>query len=216
MKLSVEPVGPFQTNCIWIEGHSPQTLIVDPGAESDRLLARLRKEKKIPAAYLLTHGHMDHLHALADLADAFPAPILIHPLDLAWAFEPENESLPFYGPPRRPSAPFIPIENDQLFELAGLTFRILHTPGHTPGGVCYYFEKEGLLLTGDTLFRDSVGRTDLEGADPHQLAASLRRLATLPPETRVLSGHGEETTLGRELRYNPFLREFAGRSQSRR
>lgn len=199
-------VGPFASNC-YIAGApgAREVLVIDPGDDADQIARILQARELTPVCYLLTHGHMDHVSALADLREQFPAPVAMHPLDAEWAFTIRNTMPPFYiRPPRA-----VPIDRSladgQEWEDAGLRYRVLHTPGHSRGSVSLYFPDAGVLFPGDVLFRDSIGRTDLPGGDVQAIYESLRRLFELPDETRVYPGHGPETTIGRERRYNPFV-----------
>lgn len=205
MHVEMMPVGPFEANCYLAWGETRQALVIDPGADAERVLRLLDRHNLTVAAYLLTHGHMDHIGALAPLAALRPAPIGLHPDDARWAFEPANQMPPYYPVPERPSETARPLADGQEWTDGGLTYRILATPGHSPGSVCYYFPSEHALFTGDTLFQGTVGRTDLPGGATAVLSRSLERLAKLPPETRIYAGHGAASTLAEELRSNPFL-----------
>ncbi|MDZ4198747.1 MAG: MBL fold metallo-hydrolase [Kiritimatiellia bacterium] len=208
MKIQTLPVGAFESNCYILES-GDASLIIDPGADADRILHEL---KGPPVAFLLTHGHIDHLSALPQLCAAWPeVPVYLHAADLAWAFGPLNGLPPYYEALGRP-----PEQARALPELrwsAGpFAFEILSTPGHSPGGVCFYDEKALALFTGDTLFEGTVGRTDLPVSDARALSDSLLQLARLPPETNVHPGHGNATTIGRELKNNFFLAAAARRN----
>ncbi|MEI6971242.1 MAG: MBL fold metallo-hydrolase, partial [bacterium] len=160
------------------------------------------------AAYLLTHGHMDHIHALADVCDAAPAPVAMHGDDLAWSFTEENILPPYYTvAPRRPKGTIRAITGGQEYTDGGLHYKVLHTPGHAPGCVCFYFETSKVLFTGDTLFAGSVGRTDLPGGSSTVLTRSLASLARLPDDTVIYPGHGPDTTMAREKRTNYFMQQ---------
>ncbi len=198
-------VGPFESNCYLVRGASPAGLVIDPGCDADRIVEAVRRLDLTPAAYLLTHGHIDHVSATADVAGAFPAPVYLHPADGAWAFSPANRYPPYYGPPRFPKAGIVDVRDGQTLEAGGFSIRVIATPGHSPGGVCFHFETGGELFTGDTLFRGTVGRTDLPGGDSRALAESLKRLVCLPDRTTVRPGHGEASTLAEEIRSNFFL-----------
>lgn len=206
------PTGPFEANCYVLWGAARQALVIDPGADPESVLAVLDADRLTVAVYLLTHGHVDHIGALAALDARHPAVFGLHPADLQWAFQPLNELPPFYPVPRRPSGPHRALAHGQSWTDGGLAYSVIATPGHSPGSVCFYFADEGLLVSGDTLFQGTVGRTDLPGGDSRTLAESLRRLARLPPATRVAPGHGPSTTLAREFRANPFLNPPAARS----
>jgi glyoxylase-like metal-dependent hydrolase (beta-lactamase superfamily II) len=200
-------VGLFEVNCYIAWREPNQALVVDPGAEHKLILRALREHELDVAGYLLTHGHADHLTALSDVAHAYPAPIIIPKVDAEWAFHSTNEIAPFYPAPQPPLEELITVEGGQELEWAGMDVTVIGTPGHTPGGVCYYLPQENVLFAGDTLFKGTVGRTDLRGGDPKQLAQSIKKLTKLPPETRVFPGHGEETTIGYELEHNFFMRK---------
>ena len=206
MKIETLVTGAFEVNCYIATKDVHNAFVVDPGADADAILSALRDAHLTVAAYLLTHGHADHTGALAEVCAAFPAPIHIAPADEAWAFTPANQIPPFYGAPARPQAPVLQVSDGQEIHIAGCCCRVIATPGHTPGGVCYYFEDEAVLFAGDTLFRGSVGRTDIRGGDPRTLAKSLAILARLPGPTRVYPGHGPATTIAQEKATNFFLR----------
>ncbi len=201
-------VGPFAVNAYLVWSSGPEALVIDPGADTQELLEHLAARKLMPAAYLLTHGHGDHTSGLGELLRASPAPIFLRSEDRAWAWGPLGAIPPHYaGPGTLPEdAVFLPDEGE--IELAGLRWQVIPTPGHSPGAACFYFPDEGVLFTGDTLFKDSVGRTDFPGGSSRILRQSLDHLTTLPPETRVLPGHGEETTIGAEKKSNPFLQRL--------
>ena len=182
----------------------PEAAVVDPGGDSERLVAELERMGAACAGILVTHSHWDHLGGVADLAEssgakvhmpALEAPVLAKPGD--WY---PDVSIRGY-------AAEVLLEGGETIELAGITFETIPVPGHSPGHLAYY--ADGSLFSGDVLFAGSVGRTDLPFADWDELVASIRSLMErFPPETVVYSGHGPETTLGAELARNPFLAEL--------
>jgi len=198
-------VGPFEVNCYVVPGAPGAAVVIDPGADAESVLEALAAHGLRPEAILLTHGHCDHVGAVHAIVAAHPVPVHMHPDDAAWSFSPRNQLPPFYGPPGPPPPDLRPVRDGDRIGAAGLVFDVLATPGHSPGSVCFREEATGALFAGDTLFHGSVGRTDLPGGDGRVLAASLRRLRALPPETRVFAGHGPSTTIGHEIRTNPFL-----------
>ena len=199
-RLTIE-VGSYGVNCSILSADG-QAWIVDPGQEGARILERLARKGLVPAGILLTHAHFDHISAIPALQAAHPdLPVYVHPADAPMFGHPLNQCGAEYasiGVPRT-----VRDANDLPAVCAGL--EVLHTPGHTPGGVCYHFPAEKLLLSGDTLFAGSCGRTDFPGGSMSQMMASLRRLATLPDDTLVVPGHGMYTTIGREKDGNPYM-----------
>ncbi|MCP4208935.1 MAG: MBL fold metallo-hydrolase, partial [Shimia sp.] len=178
-------------NCAVIWGEAKKALIIDPGYDAADIEAVLQENNLTVAAILLTHGHADHINALNELHIAYPAPIYLHADDEKWAFGPNNQIPPYYPVPTKPACEILHPEMSDKWNLAGLNIQTAATPGHTPGGVCYWFKEAGVCFTGDTLFKGSCGRTDLPGGDARTLTASLKKLAeTLPPETRIVTGHG--------------------------
>ena len=195
INIETLPLGVYQTNCyiVWGEG-SDECIVIDPGYAPELVLAETEKLGKSIAAILLTHGHFDHVGGVKDIAADTDCKVYLH----------ENElSLPesFTAGPLYYTHTYG--EGDVL-KLAGLTIRVLHTPGHTPGCVC--LQAEDVIFSGDTLFQNSIGRTDFPGSSFAQMQKSLGRLAALDGNYRILSGHGPETTLDDERKYNPFLR----------
>ena len=207
MNIDCLPVGPIGTNCFIVSDDAGTTLIIDPGDDGSLILDSLEPDAKV-AAVILTHGHTDHISALAEVVRATSAPVAIHPADLAWAFSDANQLPPIYGVPDRPACEIRELTAGSLWTDGNLKYRVIHTPGHTPGGVCLHFEDEHVLFCGDTLFAGSIGRTDLNGGDMNIIMASLKRLSALPPETICYPGHGPATTIERELKINPFLQQL--------
>jgi glyoxylase-like metal-dependent hydrolase (beta-lactamase superfamily II) len=210
-------VGAIATNC-WIAAAagpaSPDRsscVLVDPGGDGEAIIARLKRRKLRPAAIVLTHGHFDHVAALPAVYAAFsgdggPTPVVaVHAADAAYV---GAESKPLHirdfrsaGAPEYVTELWEPMpEAARLLADGDLIegFRVIHTPGHTPGSICLYDEAAGLLISGDTLFAGGVGRTDLHGGDYAAMGKSLERLLALPAEVRVYPGHGGETRIGRE------------------
>ena len=209
MKIDRLILGDFQTNCYVVRKDEAATdcLIVDTGLDSRDLLAFLRQHQWHPTAIALTHGHADHIAGLAVLRQEYPGiRVYIHGRDVDLLADPQANLSAFAGAPFTVEPADILIEDGDTIEEAGMTLRVLHTPGHTPGGICLYAEREGLVFSGDTLFADGIGRTDFPGGSMEQLAESIRtRLFTLPAETAVYPGHAMRTTIAHEKAHNPFL-----------
>ena len=203
--------GAYRENTYVVPAGAGTAAVVDPGADAPRILAALRAAGLELGAVLLTHGHLDHLSALPELLAASPgSPVHVAPADAAWCFTERNDLFPYTPVLSPPSTLATDLTDEAVVRVGETDFRVLATPGHSPGSVCLLVagaspEDPATLLSGDTLFAGSIGRTDFEGGDDAAMAASLRRLAALPPGTRVLPGHGPATTLARELRANPYL-----------
>ena len=206
MHIHTLTIGPIETNCYIVRDDDARALVIDPGSEPERIIKFIDDHDLTVLAYPVTHAHADHIGALAEVHERYPAPIGLHPLDLAWAFEPINNLAPFLDTPKKPSAIERVFEDGQEWTDGAWHYEIILTPGHTPGAVALYFPEHHALFPGDTLFQGSVGRTDLPGGDPRALQKSLLRLAQLPDETRVYPGHGEITTIGHEKATNYFMR----------
>jgi hydroxyacylglutathione hydrolase len=197
-------LGPVGTNCYVVRAsrEADEAVVVDPGGNAPELRLELARSGAGCAAILITHGHWDHLGAVADLAEGTGAPVYMAEDERALL-----ENLPDLVPAgvvARPYTADVLLRGDETLELAGITFETLRVPGHSPGHLAYH--ADACLFSGDVLFAGSVGRTDLPGADWETLVDSLRMLTErFPPETRVYSGHGPPTTLGAELDRNPFL-----------
>lgn len=186
------PLGAYQTNC-YILKNDDKALVIDPGYQPETILAHLRRENLTLEAILLTHGHFDHVGAVKDLAAKTQCRVYIHSAENAM-------------PPMMTAGKLLythTYDEGDALELAGLTIRVLHTPGHTPGSVCLLCQD--VLFSGDTLFAGSCGRTDLPGGDWATIQKSLQRLAAINANFTICPGHGEASTLSREKATNPYL-----------
>jgi hydroxyacylglutathione hydrolase len=207
-------VGPVQENCFIVRtAGSDRAVIVDPGDEAERLIEALRGLKITTVeAILLTHTHFDHVGAVAPVASATGAPVYCPELEVqVLANINDYVRWPGFGPFESYDADHT-IKGGETLELAGITFEVIFTPGHSPGHVTYAARDEGAMFSGDVLFQGSVGRVDLPGGDWPTLLASIESLiAAYPDETIVHPGHMGLTTLGQERATTPFLRELAQR-----
>jgi glyoxylase-like metal-dependent hydrolase (beta-lactamase superfamily II) len=209
MKIDRLVLGDYQTNCYVVRKDESTTdcIVVDTGLDGRDLVAFLARHQLEPVAVVLTHGHADHIVGLTDLRRDFPQfKVYIHTLDADLLADPEANLSAFSGMAFTTTPADVLLADGDVVEEAGVTLKVLHAPGHTPGGICLYAEAEGVLFAGDTLFADGVGRTDFPGGSAAQLIESIRtRLLSLPDETAVYPGHAMRTTIGRERVHNPFL-----------
>jgi glyoxylase-like metal-dependent hydrolase (beta-lactamase superfamily II) len=204
-------VGPVQENCFFVRRtDADAAVVIDPGEESARLLdAKDALGIKTIDAILITHCHFDHVGAVKALHDATGAPVYVPALEREWLANIDAYTPPGFGPFERYEADNT-IDGGETLELAGLTFDVRFTPGHSPGHVTYSVRDEYALFSGDVLFQGSVGRVDLPGGDWATLASSIESLIDeFPAQTKVYPGHMGVTTLGDERATNPFLRELS-------
>jgi glyoxylase-like metal-dependent hydrolase (beta-lactamase superfamily II) len=201
------PVGPLRCNCsIFGDEKTREGMVVDPGDDTGRILAVVKKHGLTVKAIVVTHAHLDHIGGAQKIKQATGAPVYMNQNDTDLQKMLDVQAAWLGMEPVEPVSIDVPAkEGDRL--LVGLTeFHILETPGHTRGSISLWIPGEGKLIAGDTLFRDSIGRTDLPGGDGRKILESIHgKILTLPDETLVIPGHGETTTVGRERRFNCFL-----------
>ena len=198
-------VGMVQTNCyIAVHPETKEAVIVDPGDEAARIEDALAQTGAKAKAILLTHGHFDHIMAVEDVRARYQIPVYACREEEEMLLDP-SVNMTIYRKSCSLEADVL-LDDGQIFEVAGFSIQMFHTPGHTKGSCCYYIEEEGVLFSGDTLFHGSVGRTDFPGGSSARIIKSLHRLLeVLPESTEVFPGHDTSTTIGYEKRYNPFV-----------
>jgi hydroxyacylglutathione hydrolase len=207
MILETIAVGPLQENCFILgDSETNEGVVIDPGAEPERILAVVARHG-LKIKYLLnTHGHFDHIGGNREVLDATGAELLIHGGDVPFLSRAADVATMYGLNTENSPPPSRLLEDGMELVCGGLVMKVLHTPGHTPGGCCFYLEREGMVITGDTLFRDGVGRTDFPGSSHEALIAGIRsKLLTLPETTKAYPGHGPATTIGYEKRHNSYL-----------
>ncbi len=199
-------VGPVSTNCYFIVNEkNKEMIIVDPGDQANVLEQQITKLGVKPVAVLLTHGHFDHAGAAEDLMVTYGIKVYAHETERETLENPQINLSPMMGTQDVYHADYYFKDGEEI-ELAGFLIRVLHTPGHTVGGACYYLPNEMALFSGDTLFHESVGRTDFPGGSAATLVRSIReKLMELPDFIKVYPGHESITTIGNERMNNPFL-----------
>lgn len=203
------PLGPLQTNAYIVYNDERSCLIIDPGEEGHKIRQFIKKKGLQPKAILLTHAHFDHIGAVDSIRECYSIPVYLHRAEKKWLSNPSlNGSSHYEG-----IQPVIRKQADKWFTkeepllIGGISFYVYETPGHSPGGVSFYFKEEGFIIVGDTLFENGIGRTDLAGGQEKQLLKSIHhKLLLLPKDTYVLPGHDGVTTIGQELDHNPFLK----------
>jgi len=207
MLIKSVAVGPLQANCFIIgDEKTKKTMVIDPGDEPDRIMDIIKKNGLDVKYIICTHGHFDHVGAVSDIKKETNADVLIH-IDELQIYKSALDMAAFWGydiDPLPDPDRFVN-DNDEI-KMGGLFFKVMHTPGHSPGCICIY--GEGVVITGDTIFAGSVGRTDFYGGDSLKLKQSFRKLMKLPDDTKVLPGHGETSTIGIEKKENMFSEEF--------
>jgi len=207
MNIQKIVVGQLDVNCYIVSDDlNSDALIIDPGDESERIIEVIDSAGLKPKYILFTHAHYDHVCAVKELRDRYKAIVVMHEMEkqtyrmtarrcMSWGYDAEDF----------PEADLI-VKDGDIISIGSVALKVIHTPGHTPGSICIY--GENTLFTGDTLFKGSAGRTDLPGGDFGLLSGSLRKLMLLPPETAVMCGHDDETSVADEMRNNPFIKQI--------
>ncbi len=215
IKIGRMVLSPCQTNCYFLyRDGEHEAIAVDPADQGQKIYGALLKNGFRVAGILLTHGHFDHIWGLDALRDAANAAAEADGLEPVKAYAHEEERallkdvhMNVSEQAGRACSTYadVYVKDGQEITLAGMTCRVIATPGHTAGGCCYYFEEAGMLIAGDTLFAESVGRTDFPTGSMGTLVRSVKeKLFVLPEDTKVYPGHGDSTTIGHEMKYNPF------------
>lgn len=199
MILEVFASGPADTNAYLLAcSNTRQGVVIDvPPDSAEALLKRIFELKINIAMILLTHSHWDHFADASELKEKLNVPLYIHKEDAANLIDPGSDGLPLFFPIKRVE-PSGFLEDGQAISVGELQIEVIHTPGHTPGGVCFYLKKQRILFSGDTLFQGTIGNLSFPTARPGRMWDSLKRLAALPKETQVYPGHGDPTTIGKE------------------
>lgn len=209
MKIDCVILGAYETNCYVLRSNqeAQDCLIIDAGLEAEELIDLLKKNQLNPVAVVLTHGHIDHIGGVAILRECYPdIKVYIHKLDAEMLTEAHSNLSILAGEQFSTEPAEVIIEDESVIDEAGIQLQVLHTPGHTPGGICLYSQDEGAVFTDDTLFAESIGRTDFPKGSMSELLKSIKdKLLSLPDDTVVFPGHGPVTTLGREKAHNQYL-----------
>lgn len=207
MRLQILPLGPLGANCVivWDEA-SKEGFVVDPGDEPEIILDFIKKHGIKAKGIICTHAHFDHVGALTEIKEQTGARVMLHEAELELYIGVSDQAA-FWGYDLEPlPQPDVLLDDGDVIEADNFSFRVIHTPGHSPGGICLY--GQGFLISGDTLFAGSIGRTDFFGGSMKEIKESLKKIASLPPDTAVIPGHGPATTIGDELKENPFYQEL--------
>lgn len=208
MKIMYMVLGPFMTNTyILYNEETMEGLVVDPSFSPEHYIKAIEEKKIHLTSIFLTHAHVDHMAGMNELRKAFPeARMYMDKRDQPFLRDPEKNLSYMFPTPTLVDDADVWVKDGDEIETSGYTFQVIDTSGHTPGGISFYLKKEGIVFTGDSLFQGSIGRTDFPGGSMKELTGSIRKnLFALPDSTVVLSGHGEQTTIGQEKRTNPFL-----------
>ena len=196
--------GQIEANCyIVYDCDSLKAVIVDPGEDGEKIIKETESGGFIPEMVINTHGHYDHVLSDELIRRHFNIPLAAHKDEVAMLADPNRNASAMFGEPESISTPEIQLNDGQKVKLSFAEFSVIHTPGHTKGGVCLDFG--GFLITGDTLFAGTIGRTDFPGGSYEEIMASLEKIKKLKPDIVIYPGHGSSTTLANELRHNPFL-----------
>jgi len=203
LEVRAVPVGPFQANCFLVRS-GDDVVVIDPGAEPDRIAVLLDSWELQPRAIVLTHAHVDHVGGVAGLVRKYGIPVYLHAADLPLYERAAEHGAMFGVPVESPPPPDHWLEHGQTLRLGQIEFEVRHAPGHSPGGVVLVGEAEAFV--GDCVFAGSIGRTDLPGGDTGTLLSAIReQILTLPSTMTLYSGHGPATTVGTETESNPFV-----------
>lgn len=206
IEIAVLTVGPVQTNCYIVNKKGNRScVVIDPGEEAGKIAGYLKRNGLENEGVLLTHGHFDHITGVSELLSMAGGKLYASEAEKELLKDPMLNSSALTGRPVALEPEYF-LKDGQEFELAGMRFQVLYTPGHTIGSCCFYLEEEKVLFSGDTVFLESVGRTDLPTGNGQKLVESIRsRIFTLPPEVKIYPGHGPETSIEYEKRNNPFV-----------
>lgn len=205
MKLNTIVVGPLGVNC-YIISKDDKAVIIDPGGDAPEIVKFLETNNLVPVAIVNTHGHFDHIGGVDELVKKYDIPFYIHKDDEFLVGHGAQTAMMFGTPAITNPTVTNYLSDEEELELSGINIKVMHTPGHSPGGVALYIKEIASVITGDTVFLESIGRSDFPYASHDQLLNSIKtKLITLPDETKVYPGHGPASSIGHEKEYNPFL-----------
>ena len=205
MQIHQLVLGKLDTNCFVVSDASQKALVIDPADDAEQILAFIKSQGLEVVAIVLTHAHFDHMLAATAVRDATDAVLYVGQGDAAAMLDPIRNLSGLFTPGQEVAlSNFHCIDEGDMLNVGELSFAVLATPGHTPGCISLYCD--GALFVGDILFMDSIGRLDFPGGDVAAMMSSLQRLIKFPSDTQVFSGHGPDTTIGREIAHNPYLR----------
>lgn len=204
LKVLRMPLGSYQTNCYIVFDEEKRGFIIDPGSEAYRIFDALDQYKIVPEMVILTHSHGDHTGALGEVLEKYDIPVYLHEEEESFLKNSRLNLSDMMGTKLDVPPKLILVKDGDVIDFHGKEIRVIHTPGHTPGGMSLYVDD--LLFSGDTLFFGSIGRTDFPGGSYDDIIDSVKKLVSLPDDTVVLTGHGPRTTVKFERENNPFLR----------